>query len=92
MSDLAYKHIFLLNSTMIFLNDIIGVNHFGTDCLTTVPVFALFEVLLCMVVRFCNFLRRNVTSWREHASHLAAKILIFCVLVKIFRSLQWRKM
>ena len=37
--------------------------------LTTVFVFVLFEVLICMVVRFWYFPRRNATSWREHALH-----------------------
>ena len=37
--------------------------------LTTVLVFVLFKVLICMVVHFWYFPQGNVTSWREHALH-----------------------
>ena len=52
----------------IFLKtDIICVNHLETGCLkkkslTTELVFVLFEVLLCMVVRFWYFPRHNVVA------------------------------
>ena len=73
----AHKHIFLLNSTMIFFlkTDIYNLRESFCNwllekrSLTTLLVFVLFKVLLCMVVRFWNFPRHNVTSWREHASH-----------------------
>ena len=42
--------------------------------MTTVLVFVLFEILICMVVRFWYFPRRNVTSWREQMLHFNVRL------------------